>query len=269
MEVIKNKLTDEILEEIKTNGFVKLKVAEKDFVDELFSFFKSKELSAVNSGFYSTIMHPDIQHKIDVNTFLLNHLQQIADQFIPGYKGLFANYLVKSPGSNRPVGLHQDWTYTDETKFHSFNIWMPLVKTGKENGGLVVVPKSHNLPFSYRYTPFDENLYAIDIPLLEQHSFQINTEIGDAVIYDSRLLHYSKGNPSNEYRVVIAGIFLPNEAPALHFYKEGSFLEVYKTNLEFYCRLEPGVKPLYNSIQKIPFIGEPDSNTIIKYLTRS
>jgi ectoine hydroxylase-related dioxygenase (phytanoyl-CoA dioxygenase family) len=80
---------------------------------------------------------------------------------VDGYRICFANFLNKAP-QNADVGavpLHQDPTFVDETLYRTVGLWVPLVDTVPENGGLVVVPGSHRFnrgpravgaPFPYR-----------------------------------------------------------------------------------------------------------------------
>lgn len=243
MEYIKQIDSFAIKDAIENIGYIKLKVTELSFINKLYDFYIHKEKDSVRNEFYSTIMHPKFEHKKEVNTFLVNSLQKMIEAFLPNYSGLFANYLAKSPLSSHQVGLHQDWTYTDETKYTSVNVWLPLCNTNERNGGLYVVPYSHKLPFAYRYTPFENDLYDVDETNLKRKSLLIETMKGEAIIYDSRLLHYSGRNNSTKERVACAGIFLPAHAPALHYFREKDVLCEYNVDLDFFCKLNPGEKP--------------------------
>jgi hypothetical protein len=247
-------------------GYIVVSRSNHSILDKLWQFYQSEEEPYVTDGFYSTMMHTDFEHKKAVNTFLCSQLYEFASLFLHNYKPLFANYLVKSPKTNRQVGLHQDWTYTDELKYHSINVWMPLQATNAQNGALYVVPGSHKLPYSLRYTPFDENLYDVDIKLLKRKAVLIETKPGDAVIYDSRLLHFSEGNLSNDYRVACAGIFLPEAAPAMHYFRKGNEIHEYSTNMDFYCKLMPGVQPQQNPIRIFQNSEVPSNDSVNDFL---
>jgi len=256
----------EMLTKLSEYGFVIVNRSDTSIFNEILLFYQAKEMPYVGEGFYATMMHSDFKHKKEVNSFLCERLNEFASVFLDDYKPLFANYLVKSPNSNRQVGLHQDWTYTDETKYRSINLWMPLQATNAKNGGLYVVSGSHKLPFSLRYTPFDERLYDIELNLLKQKSILIETKPGDAVIYDSRLLHFSEGNLSEDFRIACAGIFIPQDAPALHYYLDGNTMNEYQTDSDFYCNLVPSEEPAKTPSKTFYFNEKASSHNIVEFL---
>lgn len=268
-EKYKEKNVRDVLTELSKNGYVVVNSSNTTIFDEIRAFYEWKEKPYVTEGFFSSMMHSDFNHKKVVNTFLCERLHEFASEFLINYRPLFANFLVKSPNSNRQVGLHQDWTYTDETRFHSINIWMPLHATNAKNGGLFVVPRSHKLPFSLRYTPFDERLYDVDFSLLKKNSVLIETQRGDVVIYDSRLLHFSEGNFSEASRIACAGIFLPLDAPALHYYLDGETMNEYHTDIDFYCELNPGQQPSQKPFRTFSFDEKKDAEIIVEFLKNS
>src|SRR5690606_12668753 len=199
---------------------------------------------------------------------LVAQLQLLADNVLDQYKGLFANYLVKPPYSKHQVGLHQDWTYADESKYTSVNIWMPLCNTNHENGALFVIPKTHLINGYYRSTPFDTDLYNLDMEMVESKSQNVNTEIVEAIIYDSRMLHFSECNKNSEERVVCATIFIPNEAEGLHYFREGNTLLEFKTDLNFYCHLQPGLEPPFEPTKTIEEINKPTAALLTQFLEK-
>jgi hypothetical protein len=266
LEKYEHSIRQDVLESLSENGYAVVSRSDTSIQNNILDYYKSKELPNVIDGFYSTMMHSDFVHKKDVNSFLCERLYEFTSVFFRNHKPLFANYLVKSPNSNRNVGLHQDWTYTDENKYHSINVWMPLQPTNALNGGLYVVPRSHKLPFSLRYTPFDEKLYDVDKNLLTQKAVLIETQQGEALIYDSRLLHFSEGNLSDDYRVACAGIFLPDGAPALHYFLDGTIMKEYKTDLDFYCNLLPGEEPSITPSKTYYFSETASQEKIVEFL---
>jgi hypothetical protein len=117
-----------------------------------------------------------------------------------------------------------------------------------------------------RYTPFDEKLYDVDRNLLTQKAVLIETKLGEVIIYDSRLLHYSEGNRSDDYRVACAGIFLPDGAPALHYFLNGTIMKEYQTDFDFYCSLVPGEEPNITSLKTFHFSETASSEKIVEFL---
>ena len=256
----------DLFSKLSEQGYVVVSKRDSFLLNVIWNFFRAKEMPYAKDGFYSTMMHFDFDHNKEVNLFLCEYLSEFASDYLENYRPLFANFLVKSPRSNHVVGLHQDWTYTDEINFHSVNVWLPLQATNAKNGGLYVIPGSHKLPFSIRYTPFEEKLYNVDINLLKQKSVLIETQLGDAIIYDSRLLHFSEGNLSDEFRVACAGIFLPKDAPALYYYLNGKTMNEYQTDMDFYCGLNPSQEPNQVPSRSFFFNDRASPDAIVEFL---
>jgi ectoine hydroxylase-related dioxygenase (phytanoyl-CoA dioxygenase family) len=158
---------------------------------------------------------------------------------------LFANFIYKQGNSQNEVGIHQDWTYVDENIYNSVNVWLPLCNTDWQNGGLFLLPKSHKIDFHIRSTPF-EDIFEKYKNKIHEKSISIQTKLGQAVIYDSRLIHFSTPNYTPNYRVACACIFIPNESTPLHFYKEKEIIYKYEVESAFYINYDPFKKPLNN-----------------------
>ncbi|MEZ5009084.1 MAG: phytanoyl-CoA dioxygenase family protein [Chitinophagales bacterium] len=91
---------------------------------------------------------------------------------------LICQLLAKKPNSTHKVGLHQDWTsYVDEETFRSFNVWVALCDTGRDNGGLNVLPKKPFVAASYSLYSFSNNLKPYE-SIIRWKSTLINTSLG-------------------------------------------------------------------------------------------
>ena len=235
----------------KEKGYIIVPFIDPLTCDNLIDFYNQYSDNK-EAEFSTTMQASDLSKKALINQSLCDKVNEVLPNIIDGYRPLFANYLVKKPNSTYKVGIHQDWTYVDETQYRSFNIWVALCHTGAKNGGLKVLPKSHLLPLPIRYTPFNNNLKHFEW-LIKSKSKLVEVKKGYAVIYDSALIHYSNANTSDQIRYAFGCVCLPNNAQPIHYYKAKEQLLEFETDRDFYNTFVPGEKPKSQLIKKIPF----------------
>lgn len=117
------------------------------------------------------------------------------------------------------VPPHQDWSFVDETEFQSYNLWIALTPTKLNNGTLGFLKGSHNKLKNIRATPLPIykvpfHDYAFD--LLDELKY-IELEPGEAFLFNSRIIHASKPNISNDARINIAIEITNKTAQLIHF----------------------------------------------------
>ncbi|WP_128895418.1 phytanoyl-CoA dioxygenase family protein [Longirhabdus pacifica] len=107
------------------------------------------------------------------------------------------SYYFKAPGA-KGLPLHQDNYSLGATPDTSYAIWVSLDPSGKDNGGLVVVPGSHTFAIQQPdVVPESVNVYGKQIPVPSGYEAQeIETEVGDVVIFNGNILHGSTDNDS-------------------------------------------------------------------------
>ena len=99
--------------------------------------------------FYSSSFHEDFSLKKKASDQILAKLSSKIEARFSDYKLLGVSFLEKKANQNNPLPVHQDWTVTDEEKFGSFTIWIPLDDTTKNNGALRVIDGSHQIENNY------------------------------------------------------------------------------------------------------------------------
>lgn len=169
-----------------------------------------------DSEFTTTIWSKDAAYRKDVYIELKKiYLPKMAD-LLKNCKPAMATILTKYPGEKSAIDIHQDWSFTNETKYSAVNIWVPLVDTNTENGALCFLPYSHlfDVPFRGRHvTPqfvgVKELIWELGEPC--------NVKAGEALIFDVKMVHYSNPNRGSEVRTAAAMVALPQEAEILHY----------------------------------------------------
>jgi hypothetical protein len=132
-------------------------------------------------------------------------------------------YVISKPPFSPPLFWHQDWWGWDSPASYepptplAFAFYY-LVDTDRANGCLRAIPGSH-----LKRHPLHESVCNADIEVLRQFSdpshpafstvkdeVEIPVKAGDLVLGDSRLLHSSHGNQTDQRRTVIVIMYFPH-----------------------------------------------------------
>lgn len=95
---------------------------------------------------------------------------------------------------------HQDFFYLPYSK-NSITFWVPLQNTSKINGALKIIPKSHKNFRIYDHSAKDVKHNKLDHYFAENQFKTINVKLGQALIFNSFLIHKSGANSSNQIRM--------------------------------------------------------------------
>ncbi|MDQ4087426.1 MAG: phytanoyl-CoA dioxygenase family protein [Pseudomonadota bacterium] len=146
-----------------------------------------------------------------VRDLFMPRLEAVLDRYQMTLGGIF----VKTPGADE-VPLHSDWTFTADVDAVSLNVWCPLVDVDDSNSGLRLVAGSHRL-FHRIGAPGVPPFFASYEKELKEGSTLMDLRAGEAVIFDSNLLHWSRPNRSESIRPAVAFICVPRSAtPAMY-----------------------------------------------------
>ena len=112
---------------------------------------------------------------------------------------------VKDPGTNKETPWHQDMPYYCVNGNDTGSFWIPLDQITKENS-LQILLGSHKLPKLVRPTKWsnnkpwyknDENF--MDMPSIntDENILKSEMNLGDAILFNFKVLHSSPGNLEN------------------------------------------------------------------------
>jgi ectoine hydroxylase-related dioxygenase (phytanoyl-CoA dioxygenase family) len=198
-------------------------------------------------GFHNTLFEPEAAHRKAVFEGLKPLFDAVVLPLTADYRTLITSFPVKEAQTAEAFGLHQDLTFLDESRYQTLGIWAPLVDTSVQNGGLQVVPKSHRWLQTIRYAPYMSAPFEPWRKQLTAASLPLTLRAGDAVLYDLATLHYSPPNLTDERRVVMAGVFVPNTAATHYYYRPAQTpdqpLERYATDEAFFWHFRLGERP--------------------------
>lgn len=227
-------------------GYLKLPLFTPEMLEQLRQEYHNIPFDDGGKQFHSTMMVDNADYRKQVDDLIKKAFQPVVDELLVDYSILFANYIIKQSGPDTEVPIHLDWAYLDEDKYSSINIWCPLIATNNENGALHVLPGSQKLQTPDRYTPFHPLPFEDLFDDIKAASVQVTTQLGEAIIYSSSLLHWSPPNRSGKVREAIGLVTAPQEAQTLHLFRpsmDEDKLEVYKADAAFFHHFIIGEQP--------------------------
>ncbi|MCS6933619.1 MAG: phytanoyl-CoA dioxygenase family protein [Chitinophagales bacterium] len=129
------------------------------------------------------------------------------------------NFLLKESDIDSRVPPHQDWTYVDESKYYSFNLWLALEDILPEDGAIQVLPFSHRIFSGYlRPSPAYPIPFAAYRDKLLPFMKTIPMRAGDCICFSNAVVHASLPNTGRGLRPVVVCTIYPKEATLLHHY---------------------------------------------------
>jgi ectoine hydroxylase-related dioxygenase (phytanoyl-CoA dioxygenase family) len=199
-------------------------------------------------GFHATMFEGDGSLRANIRQDILAIVQPTLDAWFEGYQPIVANFVVKAPGPDSEVPPHQDWTFVDETKSTTLNIWCPLVDTNEENGWLGVVKGSHRfLDNIHRGSPITPQPYDSINEAVKMSASYRAVKAGQAMLYENRTIHCSPPNLSEKTRVVVVVAIARAEDKLFHYHidhsKQPLMFERFEVDTDFFNHYDMKVRP--------------------------
>lgn len=186
----------------------------------------------IKAPFYCSNWKSHSDERMAENIGIRSVLTPVLSRIMPGYEMLYGAFITKRFHFNEKIHPHIDWQFVEEPKQVAFNVWMPFVNTGKMNGGLWIVPGSHCWTNEKRGPNIE-----ISIPAeMLKDKKDIPLRAGEAIIYDTRLIHGSYPNRWPSRRIALANIMVPSGKNIVHHYKDPKSDEIvsFKVDADFY-----------------------------------
>lgn len=161
--------------------------------------------------------------------------QLAINRFLQNYKLIRVGIFDKLPGG-KIVRVHQHPNLVNESKYRSVTIWMPLTDTTVEMGTLHVVKGSHEFSNHIRsYDDYFDAFERVSSKVMTRYSTPLTLKLGQAVIFDDRLIHWSPPNKSSRIRTAFQLISVPEEAElTIYFRANRQELSKYAISKESY-----------------------------------
>lgn len=187
--------------EFHENGYVIVSFISPEQIEQLFDVYKSCYPDGVQ-GFFTTTFANNVEHRENVNRSIREICMEQIENLFENYKILFSSFIVKAPGEDSRLIMHQDMTLVDEKQYTGINIWCPMVDLTETNGAIEVLPKSHRFYETYRGSSIPDIYDDVkdEVISLMQPCY---LKAGEAIIFDQSIIHNSPPNLSDIERPTI------------------------------------------------------------------
>lgn len=205
------------------------------------------------SGYHTTILDPDLDRKRGANAIISELVRRHIDEVLVGYRVATSGFLVKEPAGG-PLNLHLDWTMTERADDIGLNIWSPLIDVDEGNGALRFLAGSHRLVRNIEGPglPFYFQGYGPD---LGEHSVLVPLKAGEAVIFDTTILHGSSTNASDRVRPAVASFCVPRDSRVVLHRLDTASGAIERFDMEDDAYAEHGGDDFYGGVIRRPALA--------------
>lgn len=230
-------------EEIERVGFAVIKLMDNYFHNEFYeeskAFVDELEKNKIIEPFLSVGRLENSQIRNFSKELVKKYLdEKLALFFNPlQYEIIFGTHLLKKNNKNSILNPHQDSSHVDETLYSTYHIWIPVSVPSFNFGTLEVIPYSHklNIPFRSLNIPWSLSEHENN---LWKFMKKIHITSGHAIVFDSKLIHGSGINRTNNIRIAANSLIKPKSADFIHCYSDNKTnfqkIELYKITPDFY-----------------------------------
>ncbi len=223
-------------------GYVILPLLNQEEVKELYDFYIDNHKIS-DQPMAATAHDKDIIYRQKMNNKIDGIFHTALAKFFRDTNFLGGTYVVKGKGKTGKLDPHMDWNIVDEREHRSFNIWVPLVDSTKDNGGLQILEGSHNKFELFRGANIDSPFYEV-YSMLWDNLKTVPMKAGEAICFDHRLIHASGENKTDQLRVAIVYGIMSDNAKMYYYYKKGDEICEYNCSPEFYMNENAGEGPI-------------------------
>ena len=230
--------------EIEEKGLITVPFLSSDELNELKDFYKKVHPSGEPphwiDGIHMTSWCPDADYKQKISSGLKKILNPACDRLFKNHRIINHVFIIKKGGGNTNFPIHQDWSIVDESKYPSFNIWIPLQDVDEKNGALWVIEGSQRIKRNVRGAGYLFPDYTNVVDQLRVYMKPAPVKAGTGVVFYHKVIHGSPPNEDNAPRISACISIIPKEAPLQIFYQRepGNPLQVHEPNDEFMFQYE-------------------------------
>lgn len=209
--------------EFEKNGFIILPFYNNEEIKELQELYQRLHPKD-EKGFFPSTFSGDKKYRTTADIEIRRICNRSIEIYCENIKVVCGCFIVKNPGSDSGMCVHQDMSLVDESRFTGINIWVPLIDLTINNGTLFVLPGSHRLLPTYRGSSIPEFFQDVNNNIID-YLQPVLIKAGEAVFFDQSIIHYSPPNYSNNLRIVTNTYFTHKDTEFRTYYfdktKEG------------------------------------------------
>ncbi|MBI3519105.1 MAG: phytanoyl-CoA dioxygenase family protein [Bacteroidetes bacterium] len=182
-------------------------------------YYEEHNLQMENGGMFYSLYSRDLEYRKRIHDQISGIVSSSFTQYFKDYKNIVNIFITKASGTKSEFYLHQDSTALNEFEHSALSVWIPLQDITESNGALTIIEKTHTFFSPYRGITIKPPFQKIQ-STLKKYLKPVYLKAGEAIFFDSRLIHNSLPNYSGEDRlVVLCGIF-PKDAKFITCHKD-------------------------------------------------
>ncbi len=228
-------------ESFLANGFVNFELFNKEEVDFVLRIFQNANTNQrLNTSQFYGVNYSLGTLSATENREMMKPVEELLQKkfqkHFSGFELFGLVFITKPPHTNVSFVYHQDWNYTDESRFAFPTCWIPLCDVSPQNGCMSFVKGSHHLFPAYRSdslesarVPFDE------IP--EELRADVSLKAGECVAFHQAVFHGSYPNLTDQSRTVLGVVVKPVETPITHYVKKDNQILSYEMSKESFNKM--------------------------------
>lgn len=225
------------LKTLKEDGFVILDVLNSEEINYLNKlcekFLTTKQNDFIAGSHFLAKADSDF-----INQELQKILKDKIHNWLPELVLMGGTLATKITGKS-VLKAHNDWDIVDEKKYNSYNLWLALVDTNSKNGTLGIIPNSHLWQHEHRGMNISSNFESFTNQFLKI-GIEPNLKAGQAILYNHKLVHYSKPNTTKQPRnVAIIGMRDKESDLQVSFTLDKKNIETYAVEESDFYPFEP------------------------------
>jgi len=219
---------------LRTHGYIVLPMLSEAEVST-FQALYDKWHADVPERFYKSYFSPDAAYRHEVESEILRLFMPKLEQHFCDFKAFGGMFVIKPKGDPGHIPAHQDWSFVDETRHWSINLWCPLIDTTGDNGNMQMLPGSHLFMETLRGWGTPE-VYAHLKEDIEPHLVDIPLKAGECVFFYHGIVHCSTENHKDRPRVSLGLSMVQREAPMRYAYLQDGNVraDLYDVTPDFY-----------------------------------
>jgi len=228
----------------RRDGYVVVPFAPADALRTLLDAYDRHD-AGIATGYYASMHSRDLDYKRRVDREIRGAFWPYLERHLVDHEPNLGAFMIKHPGENSAVPPHQDWIVTDEPEIGGINCWFPVTPVDDVVGRMSVLAGSHRYLEGLRGSPaFPTQIGPISEIVAAEFLTPVDVAVGEAIIYDNRLLHGTPPNRSEDVRVVSYMSAIPAGSDRVHYHidDEGT-VRGYRVDRDFFVDFNIGDRP--------------------------
>ena len=228
-------LYEEDREKLNCEGFFATPFLSTSQINELTFLFHKHFVPEKLPDFFNTLTgSPNADVKRIIHFGILEICKPSIGKIFDNYFPVIAMFYAKKSGEKSELGLHNDPSMTMDGYNH-LGVWMPLFNADESTGKMCFLSGTQNKIIPYHSVSIEsqyKNILGVVKPIMKC----IDVKMGEAVIFDNNLLHYTQKNLSGSIRIAAIIKLIDKNAPLVSAYcnSNSDFLELYEHNSDYY-----------------------------------